>query len=322
MAMDVCVLIFKGCSSLSSIGPMELLWTAGRLNGTEPFFNVRLVSAATNPLTSPTGLPIHCHATISEVMKADLVIVPAFDGDVLSQLGANSAVAPWIRAMHDQGSDVASICTGAFVLAEAGLLDGKTATTHWAAQDIFRQRYPRVKILSDQIVVDHGRVCTSGGATSFLTLTAYLVDKYCGAEAARQMAKIFLIDINKGPQTAYAIFSTQKNHRDREILEAQEMVERQGTRELSVVELASRVNMSSRNFIRRFKAATGNTPIEYIQRVRIEAAKHALESGSDPVDSVATRIGYDDVGSFRSVFKRVTGVSPTEYRKRYRFYHA
>ena len=322
MAMDVCVLAFKGCSSLSSIGPMELLWTAGRLNGPEPFFNLRLVSTATNPLTSPSGLPIHCHSTIEEVTKADLVIVPAFDGDVLSQLAANSAAAPWVRAMHERGADVASICTGAFVLAEAGLLDGKTATTHWIAQDLFRQRYPRVQILPEQIVVDHGRVCTSGGATSFLTLTAYLVDKYCGAEAARQMSKIFLIDMNKGPQTAYAIFSTQKNHGDREILEAQEMIERQGSRELSVVELASRVNMSSRNFIRRFKAATGNTPIEYIQRVRIEAAKHALESGSDPVDSVAARIGYDDVGSFRSVFKRVTGVSPTEYRKRYRFYHA
>jgi transcriptional regulator GlxA family with amidase domain len=322
MAMDVCVLVFKGCSSLSSIGPMELLWTAGRLNGTEPFFNVRLVSAATNPLTSPIGLPIHCHATIAEVTKADLVIVPAFDGDVLWQLAANSAAAPWVRAMHDGGADVASICTGAFVLAEAGLLDGKTATTHWIAQDLFRERYPRVRILSEQIVVDHGRVCTSGGATSFLTLTAYLVQKYCGAEAARQMSKIFLIDMNKGPQTAYAIFSTQKNHADREILGAQEMIERQGSRELSVVELARRVNMSSRNFIRRFKAATGNTPIEYIQRARIETAKQALESGSDPVDSVATRIGYEDVGSFRSVFKRVTGVSPTEYRKRYRFYHA
>jgi transcriptional regulator GlxA family with amidase domain len=322
MAMDVCVLIFKGCTSLSAIGPMELLWTAGRMMGPEPFFNVKLVSAATNPLMSPNGLPIHCHATIKEVTKADLVIIPAFDGDILAQLGANGAAAPWVRAMYDGGADVASICTGAFVLAEAGLLDGKTATTHWIAQDLFRSRYPRVRILSEQIVVDHGRVCTSGGATSFLTLTAYLVEKYCGAEAARQMSKVFLIDMNKGPQTAYAIFSTQKNHTDREILEAQEMVEHQGSRELSVVELASRVNMSTRNFIRRFKAATGNTPIEYMQRVRVEAAKHALESGSEPVDSVATRSGYEDVGSFRSVFKRVTGVSPTEYRKRYRFYHA
>jgi transcriptional regulator GlxA family with amidase domain len=320
--MDVCVLMFKGCASLSSIGPMELLWTAGRLSGAEPFFNLSLVSAALNPLISPSGLPIHCHSTIQETSKADLVIVPAFDGDVLSQLADNSAAIPWVRKMYERGADVASICTGAFVLAEAGILDGKTATTHWIAQDLFRQRYPRVRILAEQIVVDHGRVCTSGGATSFLTLTAYLVEKYCGAEAARQMAKIFLIDMNKGPQTAYAIFRTQKNHRDPEILKAQELIEAQSSRGLSVAELASRMNMSGRNFVRRFKAATGNTPIEYIQRVRIEAAKHALESGNDPVDSVAARIGYEDVSSFRSVFKRETGVSPMDYRKRYRFYHA
>jgi transcriptional regulator GlxA family with amidase domain len=328
MAMSVCVLVFKGCTSLSSIGPMDLLWTAGRMPGrsgtpdSEPFFNVRLVSAEANPLMSPTGLPIPCHCTIGEVKRADLVIVPAFDGDVLSQLAANRAAVPWVRAMHEGGADVASICTGAFVLAEAGLLDGTTATTHWMAQDLFRQRYPRVRILPEQIVVDHGRICTSGGATSFLTLIAYLVAKYRGPEAARQMAKIFLIDTNKGPQTAYAIFSTQKNHGDGQVLEAQEMIERQGSRELSVVELARSVNMSSRNFIRRFKAATGNTPIGYIQRVRVEAAKRALESGTEPVDSVAGSIGYDDVGAFRSIFKRLTGVSPTEYRRRSRFTHA
>jgi len=328
MPMDVCILVFKGCTSLSSIGPMDLLWTAARIGGTpgaslaDPFFNIRLVSTDTNPLVSPNGLPIPCHATIREVESTDLVIVPAFDGDVVSQMQANSTAVPWVRAMHEKGADVASICTGAFVLAEAGLLDGKTATTHWIAQDLFRQRYPRVRILPDQIVVDHGRICTSGGATSFLTLTAYLVEKYRGPEAARLLSKIFLIDMNKGPQTAYAIFSTQKSHADRPILEAQEMIEHQGSGDLSIADLAARVNMSTRNFIRRFKAATGNTPIEYVQRVRIESAKHELESGSEPVDSVASMSGYEDVGSFRAVFKRVTGVSPTEYRKRYRFYHA
>jgi transcriptional regulator GlxA family with amidase domain len=305
---------------------MDLLWTAGRMGSageaSEPFFNLRLVSVGANPLVSPTGLQVTCHCTLDEVERTDLVIVPAFDGDVLGQLEQNRRAVPWVRAMHDQGADVASICTGAFVLAEAGLLDGKTATTHWIAQDLFRSRYPRVRILPEQIVVDHGRICTSGGATSFLTLTAYLVEKYRGAEAARTMAKVFLIDINKGPQTAYAIFRTQKNHDDPRILEAQETIERRGSRELSVAELASGVAMSTRNFIRRFKAATGNTPIEYIQRVRVESAKHVLESGSEPVDRVASRIGYEDVGAFRAVFKRVTGVSPTEYRKRSRFYHA
>jgi transcriptional regulator GlxA family with amidase domain len=327
MAMDVCVLAFKGCTSLSSIGPLDLLWTAARMgddeaSGAAPFFNVRLISAATNPLISPNGLPIHCHAALDEVERADLVIVPAFDGDVLRQLEDNRDAVRWVAALHAQGADVASICTGAFVLAEAGLLDGTSATTHWIAQDLFRQRYPRVTMMPEQIIVDHGRICTSGGATSFLTLTAYLVEKYRGPEAARLLAKIFLIDLNKGPQTAYAIFRTQKAHGDRSILEAQEMIERQGLKDLSVVDLASRVNMSSRNFIRRFKAATGNTPIEYMQRVRIEAAKHALESGDEPVDAVASTIGYEDVGSFRAVFKRVTGVTPAEYRRRYRFYHA
>ena len=306
---------------------MDLLWTAGRMGtnpgeqAAEPFFSVRLVSAGANPLVSPTGLQVPCHCTLDEVERTDLVIIPAFDGDVLGQLQQNRQVIPWVRAMHDRGADIASICTGAFVLAETGLLDGKTATTHWNAQDLFRSRYPSVRILPEQIVVDHGRICTSGGATSFLTLSAYLVEKYRGAEAARTMAKIFLIDIAKGPQTAYAIFRTQKNHDDRQVLEAQELIERQDAPELSVAELAVQVGMSPRNFIRRFKAATGNTPIEYIQRVRVESAKHALESGSDPVDQVANRNGYEDVGAFRAVFKRVTGVSPAEYRRRSRFYH-
>lgn len=327
--MDVCVLVLQGCTSLASIAPMELLATAGRMHAemsggrvTEPFFRMRLVSPGENPVISPTGFPVHCHATIDKVRKTDLVIVPAFDGDVLAQLEENRACVPWVRRMYDRGADVASICTGAFVLAEAGLLEGKSATTHWNAQALFRRRYPGIRVLPEQIVVDNGRVCTSGGATSFLTLTAYLVEKYCGAATARFMSKIFLIDINKGPQTAYAIFSTQRNHSDDAVLRAQDLIEQQGARDLSVAQLAAKVAMSTRNFIRRFKTATGNTPIEYIQRVRIEAAKHALESGGEPVDAIASRSGYGDAGSFRAIFKRVTGVSPMEYRKRYRFYGA
>jgi transcriptional regulator GlxA family with amidase domain len=308
---------------------MEILSTAGRMHaqlsgngGREGFFRVRLVSAGANPVVSANRFPVHCHATIAQVKKTDLVIVPAMDGDVLAQLEGNKACVPWVRRMYDGGADVASICTGAFVLAEAGLLEGRRATTHWIAQDLFRSRYPGVRVIPEQIVVDNGRVCTSGGATSFLTLTVYLVEKYCGGETARYVAKVFLIDINKGPQTAYAMFSTQKNHADSGILDAQAILERPDAWTLSVAELAERVAMSRRNFIRRFKSATGNTPIEYIQRVRIEAAKHALEAGSEPVDAIAGRIGYEDAGSFRGIFKRLTGVSPTEYRKRYRFYTA
>jgi transcriptional regulator GlxA family with amidase domain len=326
MALDVCVLVMGGCATLSSIGPTDILFTAGRMHAQahgqqEPFFRVRLVSATPHALVSVNDYAVHCHTTIDKVRKTDLVIVPAFDGDVLSQMEGNRACIPWVRRMHDGGADVASICTGAFVLAEAGLLDGRRATTHWAAQDLFRQRYPRVRMAPEQIVVDNGRICTSGGATSFLTLTAYLVEKYCGPETARTVARIFLIDVNKGPQTAYAVFSTQKNHTDSSILEAQALIERPQAPLYSVAELAAEVAMSRRNFIRRFKSATGNTPMEYIQRVKVESAKHALESGDDPVDAIASRTGYEDAGSFRKIFKRITGVSPIEFRRRSRFFH-
>jgi transcriptional regulator GlxA family with amidase domain len=326
MALDVCVLAFDECTPLASIGPLEILSRAGSLhaegNGSplEPFFRARLVSASPSGVTSACGYSVTCHATLDTVAATDLVIVPAFDGNVLQQLERNRSFIPWVRRMYDGGADVASICTGAFLLAEAGLLDGKSATTHWIAHDLFASRYPQVSLKPDAIVVDHGRVCTSGGATAFLTLTVYLVEKYCGGETARTTAKIFLIDINKGPQTAYAIFSAQKNHADRSILDAQDLIEREASRDLTVEELARHVAMSRRNFIRRFKTATGNTPSEYIQRVRVESAKHALEASTDAVDAIAGRTGYEDAGSFRKVFKRFTGVTPSEYRRRYRFY--
>jgi transcriptional regulator GlxA family with amidase domain len=325
MSLDVSILVFDGCTSLAPIGPMEILMTAGRLHAAaageaEPFFRVQLVSLGANPVITANGFPVQCHATIKETVKTGLVIVPAFDGNVEEQLAANAACVPWVRQMHTAGADIASICTGAFVLAEAGLLEGKTATTHWIAQDAFRRRYPGVRLAPDQIVVDNGRICTSGGATSFLTLTAYLVEKYCGRQTARTVAKIFLIDVNKGPQSAYAIFSTQRTHGDDPVRAAQDLMEN-GTG-ISVGDLARQVGMSKRNFIRRFKAATGNTPLEYLQRVRMEKAKHALEQGMDSVDRIAATNGYGDPGSFRAVFKRVTGVSPMEYRRRSRLYQA
>jgi transcriptional regulator GlxA family with amidase domain len=326
MSLDVCVVAFDDCAPLASIGPLEILAKAGELHAgreggstADPFFRVRLVSAGEGPVRSALGYSVSTHASIASVNKADLVIVPAFDGDVLRQLERNRAFVPWVRRMHDGGADVASICTGAFVLAEAGLLDGKSATTHWLAHELFTMRYPRVTLKADAIIVDHGRICTSGGATSFLTLTVYLVEKYCGGETSRLTSKIFLIDINKGPQTAYAIFSAQKGHGDRQILEVQEKVERAEAPLASIEGLAREAGMSTRNFIRRFKTATGNTPSEYIQRVRVEAAKHALEAGTDGVDQIATSAGYEDPGSFRKVFKRFTGVTPSEYRRRYRF---
>jgi len=224
---------------------------------------------------------------------------------------------PWLRRMSLAGADVASACTGAFLVAEAGLLDGKSATTHWAFQQQFRERYPRVRLEPQAIVVDQGRVITAGGATSFLSLSLYLVERFLGVEVARAASKMFLVDVNKSPQGAYAIFGTQKAHGDEGILKAQNAIESELTHWLSVEDLARRVAMSRRNFVRRFKSATGNAPREYMQRVRVEAAKRALENTTGSVSAIAGDLGYEDVVAFRRLFIRWAGLTPAEYRARY-----
>jgi transcriptional regulator GlxA family with amidase domain len=225
-------------------------------------------------------------------------------------------VIPWLRERYARGADVASVCTGAFVLGEAGLLDNRDATTHWAFQHVFARRYPRTRVLPQAILVDQGRVMTCGGATSFLNLALHLVERVFGSDIARAASKMFLVDVNKAPQSAYAMFSSQKAHGDDEILRAQQMIEQRPARTPSVERLAQAVAMSERTFARRFSRATGNTPLEYTQRVRIEAAKRALEAGAR-VSTVAGTVGYTDAASFRRLFARITGLSPAEYRARY-----
>jgi transcriptional regulator GlxA family with amidase domain len=210
-----------------------------------------------------------------------------------------------------------SACTGAFALAEAGLLDGRAATTHWAFQGLLAQRCPRVRLAPHAVIVDQGRIVTAGGATSFVNLVLFLVERLLGQDVARAASRMFLVDPNKAPQGAYAMFSTQKTHGDEQILRAQVIVEGELAQAPAVEELARRVALSPRTFVRRFRSATGNTPRDYIQRVRVEAAKRALERGDDTVGRVAASVGYGDVVAFRKVFVRLTGLTPAEYRARY-----
>lgn len=277
-----------------------------------------LVSASRErTVTAAGGIRLGCDATLKDVKRSDLVIVPAVDPDVEQHLALNRDVIPWLKRAHLAGADVAAACTGSFLLAEAGLLDGKSATTHWAFQPVFQQRYPRVKLEPQAVIVDQGRIITAGGATSFLTLSLYLVERIFGAEHARAASKLFLIDPNKSPQSAYAIFGTQKSHGDEGVLRAQQIIEEELAAAPSVEALAKRVAMSRRNFIRRFKSATGNVPREYLQRVRIESAKRALESSPRSIGEISRAVGYGDVVAFRRLFLRWTGLTPSDYRTRY-----
>jgi transcriptional regulator GlxA family with amidase domain len=322
--MNVHVLVLRDCTPMVPIGFVDMLRKTAQLGSWVPGIAVRddvritLVSAAKErTITAAGGVKLTCDATLKDVRRSDLVLVPALDPDVGAHLEINRDAVPWLKRMHLAGADIATACTGAFMLAETGLLDGKSATTHWAFQEAFRQRYPRVRLEPQAVIVDQARVITSGGATSFLTLSLYLVERLFGAEAARTASRLFLVDVNKSPQTAYAIFGTQKAHDDDGILKAQQLIEEQLAKAPSFDRLAKSVAMSRRNFVRRFKRATGNAPREYVQRVRIEAAKRALEQTGRPVADVSTAVGYEDVVAFRKQFQRWTGLTPSEYRLRY-----
>jgi transcriptional regulator GlxA family with amidase domain len=322
-ALRVHVLALHDCAPIVPVGMIDLLRKSIELAATlparrpRPRIELALVSAGERrTVAASSGLALTCDATLRTAGRCDLVVVPALDPDVFDRLARNRAVVPWLRRAHDRGADVASACTGAFLLAEAGLLDGKTATTHWAFQQLFAQRYPRVQLAPQAVLVDQGRIVTAGGATSFVNLALFLVERLLGQELAWAASRMFLIDPNKAPQGAYAAFSTQKTHDDEPILRAQELVEREIARAPAVDELARSVALSLRTFSRRFRMATGNAPRDYIQRVRIEAAKRALERG-EAVSTVATAVGYEDTVAFRRLFVRLAGLTPAEYRARY-----
>ena len=254
---------------------------------------------------------------IDKVSRTHLVIIPGFKGDTSAILHKYGDVVRWIGDMHRSGAEIASMCVGSFFLAEAGLLDGKAATSHWAAAEEMQRRYPLVKVQSDRIITDQDGIYTSGGAFVALKLILYMIEKFCGRETALAVSKMYSMDIDYSSQAHFAVFSGQRQHGDEEILKSQSYIEVHYASDLSMELVASLCNTGKRNFIRRFKAATQNTPIEYLQRVRIEAAKKVLENEDCPLDEVMGRTGYEDVKSFRLVFKRLTGLSPRDYRKRY-----
>ncbi|MCW3122253.1 MAG: uncharacterized protein JWQ38_1745 [Flavipsychrobacter sp.] len=322
--INVAILVFEDSTPAAPVGAMDILNKASKFYHSglaakfpPPFFNVKLVYLKGKYVSASNGYPLYCHNDISEIEQTDLVLIAAPEGDMDEVLAKHGAYIPWINKQYAGGADIVSMCTGAFVLAATGLLKGKSATTHWAFTDEFAKRFPDTKVKSDKIIVDEGRVCTSGGALSFSSVIIYLVEKYVGADVAIHLSKLLVTELYKDPQNSYAIFSTQKTHSDEVVLQAQQFIEKQYHTELQVDELASQFAVSGRNFIRRFKKATGNTPLHYVQRVRIESAKKMLETNSAPVQNILFDVGYEDMSTFRKLFKKYTGLSPVDYRKKY-----
>ncbi|MBC3759463.1 helix-turn-helix domain-containing protein [Hyunsoonleella sp. SJ7] len=325
MTKHVTILVPRANAILSSVvGPYKIFSAVNDFytqsgRSTSPMFKIDLVGIHKESILYDGAFSIHSTATPEDIEKTDLIIIPAvLPQSVIQDVEANYDFIPWIqqqRLVHN--AEIASLCMGAFFLAETGLVDGKQCATHWAGIELFKQRYPHIDVKPEKIVTDQEGIYSSGGAYSFLNLIVHLVQKYCGKEVAIYISKLFEIDIDRDNQNQFAIFMGQKEHSDTTIKEAQTYIEEHIDKKISVDALSEQLAVSRRNFIRRFKKATGNTPLEYIQRVKIEVAKNALESSPKTINEVMFSIGYSDTKAFRNLFKRHTGLTPVAYKQKY-----
>lgn len=285
--------------------------------GKAPLFKVQLVGILKENSQRNGLFAVSPDVLIDDVSETDLIIIPAIYGDPKTVIETNTAFLPWIVQQYKKGAEVASLCIGSFFLAATGLLNGKQCATHWTAANDFRAAFPEVKLVDDKIMTEEDGIYTSGGAYSFTNLLVYIIEKYAGRDIAIMIAKMFMIDIDRISQSPFIMFKGQKMHQDEPIKKAQEFIENNFEEKITVDQLASMLALGRRNMERRFKKATSNTVIEYIQRVKVEAAKKNLETGRKNVNEVMYDVGYSDNKAFRTVFKRITGLSPVEYKNKY-----
>jgi transcriptional regulator GlxA family with amidase domain len=308
---------------LSSVsGILDLLNAANEIadakNHSRPF-SVDLVGEKLKNVQLNASAQFICSKTLSDVSHADMVIIPPFkfNGMPDAVLKKNEGVIHWIKGQASLKTEWASLCYGAYFLAEAGLLTNKRATSHWKALNDLKSKYSDVHFLPDQIITDHDGIYTSGGAFSSLNLIIYLIEKFCGMEVAIAISKDFSIEMDRTTQSHFAIFKGQRRHTDESIHKAQDFIEANFLSSITIDTIAAHCNMSRRNFIRRFNGVTGLTPLEYIQHLKIEVAKKALENTAEPISSIMYDSGYNDSNTFREVFKKVAGLSPQAYHKKF-----
>jgi transcriptional regulator GlxA family with amidase domain len=285
--------------------------------GKPPAFNIELVGSKKEIRLHGSSFSVHTDAFLNDVKKTDLIFIPALAGDLKTALEANREMVPWIKDQYAKGAEVVSLCVGAFMLAKTGLLDGKKCSTHWRAADEFRQMFPTIDLVTDKIITEDHGIYTSGGATSYWYLLLYLVEKYTNRETAILTSKVFAIDIKRDSQSQFIIFKGQRTHTDEDVKKAQKFIENNFQEKFTVDEISNRCALSRRSLERRFKKATNNTVSEYIQRVKIEAAKKSFETSRKNITEVMFDVGYSDTKAFRGTFKKITGMTPFDYRNKY-----
>ncbi|NOX32459.1 MAG: helix-turn-helix domain-containing protein [Deltaproteobacteria bacterium] len=306
-------------------GPMDILNQAGRLwnrvgnSPQTPFFDVSIASADGQPVKCTNNVLIQPHCSIEQIDKTDLIVI-ASATCIQQILHKNPELVPWILKQYNRGAQVASICTGVFLLAETGLLDGKSATLHWGFTKMFSKKYPQVNLEPDQMFIDQGRLYCSAGVSAGMDLSLYLVEKFCGRRAALESAKTMVLDLGREMQTPYGCFLFSQDHGDPSVVKAQKWIEQHYTKSIDYERLANKFRISRRSLERRFKQATGVTPLGYLQQLRVETAKSLLEEGSRTFNEITYQVGYEDISFFRKIFVRLTGLRPKEYQQRFAGY--
>ncbi len=321
----IAIFAFENCFQSSVTGPLDILTVASHewkrlvLDDSINLFYIKIITNDGLPVTCFNGMKIDPHMKKEDCDNLDIIIIPVIYGDLEPTL-SNKKLIGWLREQNKKGVILCAVCAGVFLLAQTGLLDKKKATTHWQLAERFKKRYPDVYVKKEKMIVDEGDVITAGGVTSYMDLSIYLAGRFGSFELASSVSKLLLIDPSRSLQTPYTIFKFNSTHGDENILKAQQWMEDNLTTFMTVSDLAKKVNLGERTFARRFKKATGDTPLEYLQHLRIGKARTRLETTDESVDTITYEIGYEDASSFRKLFKKITGLSPSSYRKRFSLY--
>jgi len=318
---NITILALDNALSSSVMGTMDIFCQTGltynSIIGKEivPYFNVNIVTESGKSVTGFNNVRVKPHGRASDIKKTDVIIISSFMD--FNTLESNKKLLNWIIHHYEAGTIIASICVGSFFLAQTGLLDGKIATTHWGFASEFTKRYPQVKLKPDRLITDENRLLCSGACNSYIDLSVYLIERFCGKITAIESSKAMIHDFGRNTQAPYYILKNNKIHKDTQIKKVQNLLEKNPAIKFNPELKAKEFGMSRRTFERRFKESTGHTPIAYLHRVRVEISKNFLEISNKNVDEISYLVGYEDSHFFRKLFKKHTGLLPVEYRRKF-----
>lgn len=321
MPIAVTLLLLPHCAATSAAIAQEVLHAANLFASAEPGakkpFEVTIASLDGGDVPTSAGQTLRVDAPLAAITSTDLVIIPGFLFTLREAMPAFGRYGDWLRARHAEGATLASMCNAAFLLAQSGLLDGRRATTHWAFADLLRRRHPQVLLEPQQVICDDTRLVTNGGATAAMDLLLYLIAKFGSATLAHTCSRYLLIDPARSSQTPYALWTVPSAHGDQEIWQVQQWMAEHFDAPLAIDEVAQRFGFGARHFQRRFKEATGQPPLSYLQALRLDKARQLLETTRLPVEAITVKVGYGDSNSFRRLFQQKVGLTPSAYRRQF-----